>query len=96
MEQPENRKVGREAKESDEEEKWVRDSSVDYKGRVPLRSSTGVWTASLFIISKCNLFVNVSAMKKLVLRFLLKCSTDLNSLHHISSLLNSKHCYLFS
>lgn len=51
MEQPENRKVGREAKESDEEEKWVRDSSVDYKGRVPLRSSTGVWTASLFIIT---------------------------------------------
>ncbi|XP_011036947.1 PREDICTED: protein NRT1/ PTR FAMILY 5.6-like [Populus euphratica] len=51
MEQPENRKVGREAKESDEEEKWVHDSSVDYKGRVPLRSSTGVWTASLFIIT---------------------------------------------
>lgn len=51
MEQPENRKVGREAKESDEEEKWVRDSSVDYKGRVPLRSATGVWTASLFIIT---------------------------------------------
>lgn len=96
MEQLENRKVGREAKESDEEEKRVHDSSVDYKGRVPLRSSTGVWKASLFIISKFNLFVNVSAIKKLVLRFLLKCSTDLNSWHPISSLLNSKHCNLFS
>lgn len=51
MEQLENRKVGREAKESDEEEKRVHDSSVDYKGRVPLRSSTGVWKASLFIIT---------------------------------------------
>lgn len=51
MEQLENRKVGREAKESDEEEKRVHDSSVDYKGRVPFRSSTGVWKASLFIIT---------------------------------------------
>lgn len=51
MEQLENRKAGREAKESDEEEKRVHDSSVDYKGRVPLRSSTGVWKASLFIIT---------------------------------------------
>ncbi|KAA8518959.1 hypothetical protein F0562_016267 [Nyssa sinensis] len=33
-----------------DEEKWVYDSSVDHKGRVPLRSSTGVWKASLFII----------------------------------------------
>ncbi|PSS23784.1 Protein NRT1/ PTR FAMILY 5.7 like [Actinidia chinensis var. chinensis] len=33
-----------------DEEKWVYDSSVDYKGRVPLRASTGVWKASLFII----------------------------------------------
>jgi len=31
-------------------EKWVHDSSVDHRGRAPLRSSTGVWTASLFII----------------------------------------------
>lgn len=51
MEQLENRKAGREAKESDEEEKRVHDSSVDYKGRVPFRSSTGVWKASLFIIT---------------------------------------------
>lgn len=33
-----------------DEEKWVYDSSVDYKGRVPLRASTGAWKASLFII----------------------------------------------
>ena len=36
----------------DEEEKWVNDSSVDYKGKVPLRASTGVWKASLFVIGK--------------------------------------------
>eukprot|EP00262_Sarcandra_glabra_P000865 TRINITY_DN10911_c0_g1_i1.p1 TRINITY_DN10911_c0_g1~~TRINITY_DN10911_c0_g1_i1.p1 ORF type:complete len:587 (+),score=54.21 TRINITY_DN10911_c0_g1_i1:81-1841(+) len=39
-----------EASEIDEE-KWVYDSSVDHKGRVPLRASTGVWKASLFIIA---------------------------------------------
>ncbi|KAL0336804.1 UNVERIFIED_CONTAM: protein NRT1/ PTR FAMILY 5.7 [Sesamum calycinum] len=32
-------------------EKWVYDSSVDYKGRVPLRASTGAWKAALFIIA---------------------------------------------
>jgi len=26
-----------------DEQKWVYDSSVDYKGRVPLRASTGGW-----------------------------------------------------
>ena len=36
----------------DHEEKWVYDSSVDHKGKVPNRASTGVWKASLFIISK--------------------------------------------
>lgn len=34
-----------------DDEKWVADSSVDYKGRVPLRASTGAWKASLFIIA---------------------------------------------
>ncbi|GMP50927.1 hypothetical protein CsSME_00017344 [Camellia sinensis var. sinensis] len=34
-----------------EDEKWVNDSSLDHKGRVPLRSNTGVWKASLFIIA---------------------------------------------
>lgn len=37
-------------------EKWVCDSSVDHKGRVPLRSSTGVWKASLFIIGNSSSF----------------------------------------
>ncbi|EXC19370.1 putative peptide/nitrate transporter [Morus notabilis] len=36
--------------ENDEDQKWVYDSSVDHKGKVPLRASTGVWKASLFII----------------------------------------------
>lgn len=35
-----------------EEEKWVYDSSLDHKGRVPLRATTGAWKASLFIIGK--------------------------------------------
>ncbi|XP_061348950.1 protein NRT1/ PTR FAMILY 5.6-like isoform X2 [Gastrolobium bilobum] len=34
-----------------DEMKWVHDSSVDHKGRVPLRASTGSWKASLFIIA---------------------------------------------
>lgn len=36
----------------DDDEKWVYDSSVDHKGRLPLRASTGSWKASLFIIGK--------------------------------------------
>lgn len=43
----------RQESESDEE-KWVYDSSVDHKGRTPLRASTGVWRASLFIIGKAQ------------------------------------------
>ncbi|KAL3622846.1 hypothetical protein CASFOL_033454 [Castilleja foliolosa] len=38
-------------KNREAEEKWVNDSSVDYKGRVPLRASTGAWKSSLFIIA---------------------------------------------
>ncbi|CAL9097829.1 unnamed protein product [Musa textilis] len=38
-------------KSQDDEEKWVCDSSVDHKGRVPRRVSTGCWKASLFIIA---------------------------------------------
>lgn len=34
-----------------DEERWVYDSSVDHKGRVPCRASTGVWKASFFIIA---------------------------------------------
>ncbi|KAA8534159.1 hypothetical protein F0562_031648 [Nyssa sinensis] len=43
------RKKG-EIREGDQE-KWVYDSSVDHKGSVPLRASTGVWKAALFIIT---------------------------------------------
>lgn len=35
-------------------EKWVHDSSMDHKGRTPLRASTGAWKASLFIIGIMN------------------------------------------
>ncbi|KAL8102298.1 hypothetical protein AgCh_026979 [Apium graveolens] len=34
-----------------EEDVYVHDSSVDHKGRLPLRASTGAWKASFFIIS---------------------------------------------
>lgn len=34
-----------------DDETWVYDSSIDHRGRVPRRASTGVWKASLFIIS---------------------------------------------
>ncbi|KAK7379317.1 hypothetical protein VNO80_04775 [Phaseolus coccineus] len=44
----EKRKDGR---TEQSEEKWVHDASVDYKGRVPLRASTGVWKASLFVLA---------------------------------------------
>ncbi|KAA8546864.1 hypothetical protein F0562_003293 [Nyssa sinensis] len=37
--------------EIEDEEMWVNDSSLDHKGRVPVRASTGVWKASLFIIT---------------------------------------------
>ncbi|GLT89518.1 hypothetical protein SLE2022_074960 [Rubroshorea leprosula] len=45
------RKNGVQTTNVHDKEKWVYDSSVDHKGRVPLRSSTGVWKASLFIIA---------------------------------------------
>ncbi|GLT89104.1 hypothetical protein SLE2022_071030 [Rubroshorea leprosula] len=34
-----------------DEQRWVHDSSVDHRGKVPLRASTGAWKASLFIIA---------------------------------------------
>ncbi|KHN05105.1 Putative peptide/nitrate transporter [Glycine soja] len=47
------KKVSLEVKpEEGDEVKWVLDSSVDHKGRVPLRASTGSWKAALFIIGK--------------------------------------------
>ncbi|PON59933.1 Proton-dependent oligopeptide transporter [Parasponia andersonii] len=35
----------------EDNENWVNDSSLDHKGRVPLRASTGAWKASFFIIA---------------------------------------------
>ncbi|GAB2229630.1 hypothetical protein Droror1_Dr00013877 [Drosera rotundifolia] len=46
-----NKKVEEVMKGEVDHEKWVCDSSTDSKGRVPLRASTGVWKASLFIIA---------------------------------------------
>lgn len=45
-------------REESEEEKWVYDGSVDYKGRVPLRASTGVWKASLFVLGKISIYLS--------------------------------------
>ncbi|PKA48588.1 Putative peptide/nitrate transporter [Apostasia shenzhenica] len=47
----ENVRALRDAKLEDAKDIWVHDSSRDYKGRTPLRASTGVWRASLFIIA---------------------------------------------
>ncbi|CAA0836347.1 Protein NRT1/ PTR FAMILY 5.7 [Striga hermonthica] len=33
-----------------DDDRWVHDSSVDRKGRIPLRAKTGAWKSSLFII----------------------------------------------
>lgn len=38
------------------DEKWVHDSSLDHKGRLPLRASTGAWKASLFIIGNIDFY----------------------------------------
>ena len=39
-----------------DQEKWVNDSSLDHKGHVPLRASTGAWKASFFIIGMGYIF----------------------------------------
>ncbi|XP_004507202.1 protein NRT1/ PTR FAMILY 5.6-like [Cicer arietinum] len=44
-------RVSYETGEVDDEMKYVNDSSLDYKGRIPLRSSTGSWKAAFFIIA---------------------------------------------
>jgi len=50
MEQEKKQGTGEES----EQEKWVYDGSVDCKGKVPLRAKTGVWIASLFVLSKIS------------------------------------------
>ncbi|RDY04129.1 Protein NRT1/ PTR FAMILY 5.6, partial [Mucuna pruriens] len=47
----EKKKVDGNGEEVNDEMKWVLDSSLDHKARVPLRASTGSWKASLFIIA---------------------------------------------
>lgn len=46
----EKRKGAESRRDDAGEEKWVYDSSMDHKGRVPRRASTGVWKAARFII----------------------------------------------
>ncbi|KAJ4906918.1 Protein NRT1/ PTR FAMILY 5.6 [Raphanus sativus] len=44
--------IGEELQDSyDDQHKWVLDSSLDSRGRVPLRARTGAWKAALFIIA---------------------------------------------
>lgn len=47
----EKNKVDGNCEEINDEMKWVLDSSLDHRGRVPLRASTGSWKSSLFIIA---------------------------------------------
>ncbi|CAL9235952.1 unnamed protein product [Arabidopsis halleri] len=48
----EHKKIGAELQDSyDDQQKWVLDSSLDSRGRVPLRARTGAWKAALFIIA---------------------------------------------
>ncbi|KAK9123843.1 hypothetical protein Sjap_013445 [Stephania japonica] len=35
----------------DDQEEWVYDSSIDHEGRLPRRSTTGAWRASLFVLA---------------------------------------------
>ncbi|KAM1353073.1 hypothetical protein TB2_032298 [Malus domestica] len=47
----EERRGAKSSKVIEDEEKWVYDSSLDHKGNIPIRASTGVWKASLFIVA---------------------------------------------
>ncbi|XP_008442499.2 protein NRT1/ PTR FAMILY 5.6 [Cucumis melo] len=44
-------KMKRDQLSEEDDQIWVYDSSVDHKGNLPLRASTGVWKSSLFIIA---------------------------------------------
>lgn len=52
MEEISKQGEGQPIDQTDQEKLLVYDSSVDHKGKVPLRASTGVWKASRFIIGK--------------------------------------------
>lgn len=43
-----------EEKGMNEEEEYTQDGTVDLKGRPVLRSKTGRWTATSFIVGKCT------------------------------------------
>ncbi|XP_009378872.2 protein NRT1/ PTR FAMILY 5.6-like [Pyrus x bretschneideri] len=47
----EERRGAKSSKVIEDEEQWVYDSSLDHKGNIPIRASTGVWKASLFIVA---------------------------------------------
>lgn len=61
-----------------DEEKLVHDYSVDHKGKVPFRASTGVWKASLFIISKHQF--NISASFYLILMWIFKTNVKVTNI----------------
>ena len=63
----EKRKQGK--SEGNEKQKWVHDASVDYKGRVPLRASTGVWKASLFVLGKKLIYLTIYIIILFKLKF---------------------------
>ncbi|KAI5407508.1 protein NRT1/ PTR FAMILY 5.6 [Lathyrus oleraceus] len=51
MDQEKEKRKQSSREEKSEQEKFVYDGSVDYKGQVPRRASTGVWIASLFVLT---------------------------------------------
>lgn len=58
-------KTGEVDDDDDDEMKFVHDSSLDYAGEIPLRSSTGSWKASFFIIGKnyFNIFMHIRSLE---------------------------------
>jgi len=53
--------------------KWVLDSSLDHKGRVPLRASTGSWRSSLFIIGKEHSLLTPSDSQSIIIHNTTQC-----------------------
>ena len=72
MEQEIQKTSNGETKPADDQDyKRVHDSSIDHKGNVPLRSSTGAWKASIFII--CKAFIGISFSYDTNVRMLFWC-----------------------
>lgn len=56
----ENRKTeDDERREFKDKEKWVLDGSLDHRGNVPLRASTGAWRASLFLMGESSTYTHM-------------------------------------